>query len=88
MPPTSECPVCYIKTKHYLSCANDHTICLKCLQNLLHTCPCNAEHCCGIGWKCPCCRDNLSLNAYHLLAIGYGSIKIFDKIKNLETDSD
>ena len=78
-----ECPVCYNTSKHYLTCNNDHTICLKCLQNLLHSCNCDSEYCCGIGWKCPCCRNYLSLSPYQLVAIGYGSTKIIDKIKDI-----
>ena len=79
-----ECPVCYETTTHYLTCENNHNICLKCLQNLLHECNCDSPYCCGIGWKCPCCRIYLSLSPYQLVAIGYGSTKIIDKIKDIE----
>ena len=78
----AECPVCYTTTKHYLICCNEqHKTCLNCVQRLLHDCSCDSPNCIGIGWKCPCCRTNLSLNKYQLLSVGYGSSKILDKIK-------
>ena len=83
-----ECPICYTNTKQYLTCSNDHSICFNCLQKILRSCNCNMEQCCGIGWKCPCCRSNLSLNPYQLLAIGYGSWKIVDSIDDDDSDND
>ena len=80
--PSMECPICYTTTKHYLTCSNKHSICLNCLQKLLHSCECDSKDCCGIGWKCPCCRNNLSLSPYQLVAIGYGSTKIINMIKD------
>ena len=78
-----ECCVCYEKTKHKLCCANDHYVCLKCLQKMLHHCPCVGI---GIGWQCPMCREYLMLEATQLLAIGFGSHKIVTQIKHLDND--
>ena len=77
---TGECCICYTTTKHNLSCARgDHFVCLKCVQKLLHYCDCG--ECLGIGWRCPLCRTCLGLDATQLLAVGFGSHKIVDKIK-------
>ena len=79
-----ECCVCYEKTKHSLCCANDHYTCLKCLQKMLHHCPCG--ECIGVGWKCPMCRVDCSLLATQLVAIGFGSHEIVTQIKHLDND--
>ena len=82
------CVICYSNTTHVLCCSNEHKTCLTCIQNILQTCNCKAEHCCGINWRCPLCRHYLSLNPYQILAIGHGSWKIVNKVEDLNSDSE
>ena len=75
-----ECCICYVKTRECLQCSKEHAVCFRCLQNILTIC--NCDECVGLNWRCPLCRTDCSLTAQQILAIGFGSSKILNKIRD------
>ena len=81
MPPT-ECCICLEDTTQYLTCGVEHPVCFKCIQRILKK---NNNARCPrvIFYKCPLCRQNVTVDVSAALCIGFGSTQILDNIESL-----